>query len=37
MTDFRQVYQQTAVAEYLQITGSVQHLVNLLDTDRRQK
>ena len=37
MIDSRQVYRQTAVVEYLQITGSVQHIVNLLTTDKRQK
>jgi len=28
---------RTAEVEYLQITGSVQHIVNLLTTDNRQK
>jgi len=36
MIDFRQVYWQTAVVEYLQTTGSVQHnIVNLLTADNR--
>jgi len=35
MIDFRCF--PTAVAEYLQITGSVQHIVNLMTTHNRQK
>ena len=36
MIDFRQVYRvPTAVVEYLQITGSVQHIVNIF-IDYRQ-